>query len=136
MSEDVGGGVPAGKVGEAAETDARGYRGALDLDEVERFIALRCEDVTLAEVAQRFGCHPNSVTRALRLGRGRSFRDVLRAARAARACGLLDDGATVEEAAEGCGYDNLGHFYRMFRAELGVTPGAYRRRSLGARVRR
>ena len=133
MCEDVEESRAAGAAGEAS---AREYRGAFDLDEVERYIDARCADVTLSEVAARFNCHPNSVTRALRLGRGRSFRSVLRAARARRACGLLDAGATVEEAAAGCGYDNLGHFYRMFCAELGVTPGAYRRRSLGAQARR
>ncbi len=33
---------------------------------------------------------------------------------------------SVEEIAHACGYTNPVHFYRQFRSQYGVTPGAYR----------
>ena len=50
--------------------------------------------------------------------------------------GLLEQGATVEQAAAGCGYHNLGHFYAMFQKVCGTTPGAYRREAIGRQDQR
>lgn len=111
----------------------RGYNGAFDLVAIERYIEQHCHETTLADVGAHFNCHPNSITRALRKGRGLSFEATLRQAKARRACSLLKQGATVEQAAAGCGYQNLGHFYAMFQKTCGTTPGAYRREAIGAR---
>ena len=111
----------------------QGYGGAFDLVAIERYIEQHCHETTLADVGAHFNCHPNSVTRALRKGRGLSFEAALRQAKARRACRLLEQGATVEQAAAGCGYHNLGHFYAMFQKTCGTTPGAYRREAIGSR---
>ena len=111
----------------------RGYNGAFDLVAIERYIEQHCHETTLADVGAHFNCHPNSITRALRKGRGLSFEATLRQAKARLACSLLKQGATVEQAAAGCGYQNLGHFYAMFQKTCGTTPGAYRREAIGAR---
>ena len=111
----------------------RGYNGAFDLVAIERYIEQHCHETTLADVGAHFNCHPNSITRALRKGRGLSFEATLRQAKARRACSLLKQGATVEQAAAGCGYQNLGHFYAMFQKTCGTTPGTYRREAIGAR---
>lgn len=114
----------------------QGYSGAFDLVAIERYIEQHCHEATLADVGAHFNCHPNSVTRALRKGRGLSFEAALRQAKARRACGLLEQGATVEQAAAGCGYHNLGHFYAMFQKACGTTPGAYRREAIGRQDQR
>lgn len=114
----------------------RGYNGAFDLAAIEHYIEQHCHEATLADVGAHFNCHPNSITRALRKGRGLSFETALRQAKARRACKLLEQGATVEQAAAGCGYQNLGHFYAMFQKTCGTTPGAYRREAIGAREQR
>ena len=114
----------------------RGYNGAFDLAAIEHYIEQHCHEATLADVGAHFNCHPNSITRALRKGRGLSFETSLRQAKARRACKLLEQGATVEQAAAGCGYQNLGHFYTMFQKTCGTTPGAYRREAIGTREQR
>lgn len=115
------------------ESTGQGYNGTFDLAAIERYIEQHCHEATLADVGAHFNCHPNSITRALRKGRGLSFETVLRQAKARRACRLLEQGATVEQAAAGCGYQNLGHFYAMFQKTCGTTPGAYRREAIGTR---
>ena len=111
----------------------RGYNGAFALAAIEHYINQHCHEATLADVGAHFNCHPNSITRALRKGKGLSFEAALQQARARRACSLLEQGATVEQAAAGCGYQNLGHFYAMFQKACGTTPGAYRREAIGGR---
>lgn len=123
-----GGRMPATTCGEERR---QGYNGAFDVDAIEEYIERHCRVVTLAEVGTRFNCHPNSITRVLKKGRGVSFEAALRQARARRAQALLGQGATVEQAASECGYRNLGHFYDMFQKTCGMTPGAYRREAMG-----
>lgn len=103
------------------------YRGALQPESMVRYIVDNCADITLSQVGEHFGCHPNSVTRLLRqTGAGASFRDVLTRARIERACSLLARGHTVEQAARSCGYTNLSHFYTAFHRIQHCTPGSYR----------
>ena len=46
------------------------------------------------------------------------------------ACSLLlaDENATLQEIAENLGYNDQYHFIRQFKAVMGETPGAYRRK--------
>lgn len=115
------------------ENTEQGYSGTFDLVAIERYIEQHCRETTLADVGAHFHCHPNSITRALRKGRGLTFEDALHRAKAQRACDLLEQGATIEQAAAGCGYHNLSHFYKMFQKTCGTTPGAYRREAIGTR---
>ncbi len=56
------------------------------------------------------------------------IRDLIRA-RTERACYYLSSGnQSIPEIAELCGYQNEYHFIRQFRTEMGVSPGAFRRK--------
>jgi AraC-like DNA-binding protein len=85
----------------------------------------------------------DSVARSLGLGR-RRFTDLFRhlageswlarltGLRMAHAARLLAAGAlTVRSVAFECGYDDIAHFYRLFKKTHGVSPGQFRRSGTG-----
>lgn len=69
---------------------------------------------------------------------GKLFRDVtgmpvsmhLQQIRIEEACRLLrETGQTISAVAVQCGFDDIKNFYTLFKRQMGVTPGAYRRGS-------
>lgn len=91
------------------------------------FIRERCNSASLASVAERFCCHPNSVSRILKRELGVSFQEVLVAARMERAAELLKgSGMSVAQVAMACGYESMTHFYQAFKRMFGVTPAQFR----------
>lgn len=91
------------------------------------FVRDRCDSASLASVAARFCCHPNSVSRVLKREVGASFQEVLVAARMERAERLLrDTGLSVAQVAAACGCESMTHFYQAFKREFGVTPARFR----------
>ena len=75
------------------------------------------------------GHSPEHVARAARRFLGRTPTDLVNEARLAHAARLLaEDPRDIAAIALDCGLANLGHFYRLFRRQFGVTPAEYRRR--------
>jgi AraC family transcriptional regulator, dual regulator of chb operon len=75
------------------------------------------------------GRTPEHVAREARRWLGKTPTDIVNDARAAHAAARLaeTDGPILDIALE-CGLENISHFYRLFRARYGATPGQYRRR--------
>jgi AraC family transcriptional regulator len=90
----------------------------------------RCtESVTIAEVAAACDVHPVSLARAFRRYLHASPGEVLRQARLDRAAALLAcTEHSISDIAHRCGYAHQSHLNRCFVGDLGVTPGAWRRR--------
>jgi AraC family transcriptional activator of mar-sox-rob regulon len=87
------------------------------------------EDLTLEQAALQFGLSRSLLTKEFRLYTGKSFvdyRNVRRVQKAAMA--LVGDSGSVTQAAMDCGFSNLSHFHRQFKAYFGLTPAAFRRR--------
>lgn len=100
--------------------------GSLDAAAIAAYIRAECAHVTLPQVAQRFSCHPNSVTRLLKRELGQTFCELVAVSRVQKARDLLARGdLTVHEAALACGYANATHFYAVFKRHCGITPSAY-----------
>jgi AraC-like DNA-binding protein len=100
---------------------------------VERHLA---ERITRDDLARRACLHPGSFDRAFRAAHGDSPIRVLQAMRLARARRLLettDD--TLEHIAAAVGLGDAAHFGRVFRARLGMSPGAYRERAKATTTR-
>lgn len=75
------------------------------------------------------GRSPEHVARAARRHLGRTPTELVNEARLAHAARLLaEDPRGIVAIALDCGLANLGHFYRLFRRQYGVTPAEYRRR--------
>ncbi len=114
-----------GEKEEEASRDNRSY-----LTEVLRYIEENCTDCTLRGTAERFGYHPNYLSRVLKEATGSSFKELVTQRRFERAEVLLactDD--PIGSVAMDCGYANESFFYRKFSERYGCTPGEYRDRS-------
>ncbi len=90
-------------------------------------------DLNVAAVAHACRLSPRKVRLILTEHGGAPAR-MLRRLRVARACELLAarPDKTVAEVAGACGFAGDRHFYRVFRAETGITPAEFREQSVAA----
>ncbi len=110
----------------------RGY-----LTEVLRYMEENCTDCTLEETAEKYGYHPNYLSRAIRKATGESFKDFVTAARMNRAADMLKHSdEPVSLIALACGYTNQSFFYKKFEKHFGTTPAEYRRTDRSAALQR
>ena len=83
---------------------------------------------SLAQYAQDFGISEGHLSRSFRLITGQTFRDELRRARMGSAKRLLLETGTKISAIVGqIGLRDTSQFISDFRAEVGLTPGEYRK---------
>lgn len=103
------------------------------VEAAKRYIDQRYADagLGLADVARAAGVSPSHLCRAFRERFGTTPGRYLREVRINRACQLLltTDAPALEEVARRVGYANANYFGKVFRAERGVSPAAWRRRS-------
>ena len=89
----------------------------------------RDPDLRFRGLAEEVGVHPVSFTRAFRAAHGSSPGEYLRRLRVEWAEERIRTGdAPLAEIAADAGFADQSHLTRVFRAELGITPGAWRRR--------
>lgn len=93
------------------------------LHEALSYMSQNCANATLSDVATHVGMHPNTVGALLRRSTGKTFSQLIRTMRMARAAALLEYGKLpVLQVAHLCGYEDPRGFYRAFREEFGETP--------------
>lgn len=91
-------------------------------------------DIRLADLATRLGMSEWACSRFFKKNCGNSFSDYLTILRIGAACKLLaDSDMPITAICFEVGYANVSNFNRIFRAQRGMTPSAYRR--LAARRR-
>ncbi len=91
--------------------------------QIRTFMHTNCADVTLAQVAEHFCLHPNTVSSILKHATGATFSRILLEMRMARAQEMLrDTSVSVEKVACACGYENTASFYRAYRRAYGHAP--------------
>ena len=91
--------------------------------QIRVFMRANCADVTLAQVAEHFCLHPNTVSSILKRATGATFSRVLLEMRMACAREMLrDTDVSVEKVACACGYENTASFYRAYRRAYGHAP--------------
>jgi transcriptional regulator GlxA family with amidase domain len=81
---------------------------------------------TTPALARAAGLSPRALERRFRAELGTTPRRWVQERRLERARRLLEDGATVQEACSGAGYEDLPSFVRLFRRRTSWTPGRYR----------
>jgi AraC-like DNA-binding protein len=81
--------------------------------------------ITLAELSAAAGLSPFHFIRTFRDVVGVTPHAYLNGVRVARARRMLGDGLPPAHVAQSCGFCDQSHLGRLFKAELGVTPGQY-----------
>ncbi len=89
--------------------------------------------VSLADVASHIGYSKSHFCHVFRELTGMTWTAYLHSVRVSAACRLLQDGLTVGETGERCGFANLSHFIRIFRQNRGLTPRVYQKQHRGER---
>jgi AraC family cel operon transcriptional repressor len=80
------------------------------------------------EFAHLAGCSPEHLARAVRRHLGRTPTDVVNEARLTYAAQqLCTTERPILDIVADCGLENVGHFYKLFRARFGTSPERYRR---------
>jgi AraC-like DNA-binding protein len=83
---------------------------------------------SLAALASEVGVHPSHLAQAFHAEYGLTIGEWVRARRVEHArVALLDPTVPIALIAVEAGFADQSHLTRLFRARLGVTPGAYRR---------
>jgi len=98
------------------------------LRSVEELLRARLDEPpSLGELGETVGVHPSYLARAFRGHYGCSVGEYSRRLRLAWAAEELSRGeAPLAEVAANAGFADQSHFTRVFRAELGAAPGAWR----------
>lgn len=93
------------------------------VDQIVGYMSEHMDTASLQSIGTHFSYHPTYVSNLLKKETGRTFTDILRELRMARAEALLE-GTTlsIEEIAAMLGYANSSNFYKAFRETYGMTP--------------
>ncbi|WP_084423120.1 response regulator transcription factor [Cohnella thermotolerans] len=124
-----------GSAGRTAEADAAGT--AADSEQahhaaIRKFKAFIQDnymtDLSLEQVAEHLGLHPNYVCGVLKRETDMTFVQYLRQVRLEKAKELLrsQPAMPLEQVAVSVGYLNPRHFYKVFKKVVGQTPGSFR----------
>jgi AraC-like DNA-binding protein len=111
------------------ETRARADRLESMASRVDAYIAAHYhESIGTPEIAREFRYNPEYLERAYRTERHMSIREAihLRRIREARAQLLLQQARGIAEIAALCGFADAGHFRRVFKRAMHMTPHEFR----------
>jgi len=87
------------------------------------------EQINVGELAEQMNMSFTSLCRFIKSRTGRPFKQIVNEIRIGNACRLLlerDD--TISQVCFACGYNNLSHFNRQFKAIKGMTPREFMKR--------
>lgn len=84
--------------------------------------------LSLAQVAADIGCDGERLSQAFRRYLGCTLGDYQRRLRVERAAAMLAGSRmSISDIAHSCGFADQPHLNRVFKAQIGTTPAAYRR---------
>lgn len=101
------------------------------IEDAVRYVQDRyAEELSLADLASRFGFNPSYFSRLFALKTGTPLFEYVNRLRIQKSCLLLKRSRmSILEIAFSVGYNNLSHFNRYFRRIMGESPREYRARS-------
>ncbi|MBO5220530.1 MAG: helix-turn-helix domain-containing protein [Clostridia bacterium] len=98
------------------------------LGDILAFIRDNCTTVTLESLSEHTNYTKNYLCRIIRHYTGKTLTELSNRERVALACSLLHgQRCSVAEISERCGFNNVEHFYRVFKRCMGTTPAQYRK---------
>lgn len=93
------------------------------------------EAISASAIADRLGCNADYLGRIFRTVYGRTLTDAVHDRRMRHAEILLAEGRmTIDQVARESGFEDSGHFRRIFKRSKGMTPNAFRRLHLRVHV--
>lgn len=91
------------------------------------YVESRYADGSLSEAADLLHCDFYWLSREIKRKTGKTYTQLVQARRLSQAGFLLKStDRNVDEIARAVGYENIGYFHRIFRAEYGLSPREYR----------
>lgn len=96
------------------------------------FIYLRenlSEELSLAQLERVFFVSHEHIAREFKKQTGQSLHRYILALRLEQSCCLLRAGHAVTHIWQTCGFSSYAYFFQVFRRELGMTPGQYKKTS-------
>jgi AraC-like DNA-binding protein len=81
--------------------------------------------IGLGRLARVAGCSRSTLTRAFRRELGQTAHAYLIGIRLARAAHAMTSGDKIEAVMLGAGFRSKRNFYRLFKAQFGVTPAQF-----------
>lgn len=109
-----------------AETYFKNNKDAPLATQMRLYIETHSDDVTLGDLADHFGYHPNYISSYLHKKTGRTFSELLLEKRMEKARLLLENTElTIEVIADMLGYSNASNFYKAFHSYFHTSPRNY-----------
>ncbi len=88
-----------------------------------------CEELSLDRIAEQFYVSKYHLAHAFQQTVGTSVYRYIILKRLLMAKQLLEGGTPPSEVCHSCGFGNYANFFRAFKSEYGISPGAYRSRN-------
>jgi len=83
-------------------------------------------DINIGDMAEATATSRSGLNRKMKSLLGVTPLDFIREARIRKACQMLKNGASVNDAAYSCGFSDPKYFGKCFKAEMGMTPTEYK----------
>ena len=83
-------------------------------------------DINIGDMAEATATSRSGLNRKMKSLLGVTPLDFIRSARIRKACGMLEEGMSVNDVAYGCGFSDPKYFGKCFKAETGKTPTEYK----------
>ena len=83
-------------------------------------------DISIGDMADATATSRSGLNRKMKSLLGVTPLDFIRGARIRKACGMLEEGMSVNDVAYGCGFSDPKYFGKCFKAEMGKTPTEYK----------
>ncbi len=98
-------------------------------NKIQQYMRDHYQNITLEHLARVFCFNRRYLGRLIQSAGGLSYKDLLQQIRLEQAADrLIHSTLPVSEIAAQVGYQNITHFYRLFKERYGMTPNQYRNR--------
>lgn len=103
------------------------YGNSSGANDIIEYVYRNYKTVTLEDVAAKFNYSFSYASKLIKQRTGLGFSKMLSNIRLEKACEMLaGTEQSVHSIASECGYNNIEHFHRSFRAKYNITPSSYR----------
>lgn len=115
------------KIWENQHIPERPLKTELSAYEIINYISANYKTVTLSSISEHFHFHPDHMRKTIKSLMNKNFLDIVQDVRLTSACQLLrETDMPVSEIVVEIGYQNVSHFYTLFKKRYQCSPADYR----------